>query len=244
MRGSHILARSLGDATSAATIDPDRRAKVACWAVLYDMLSCGDALFRDAAAGELRLRLDEHFVGPVPDTIDLAITRAALDSMPSTHQRTFATLAQEWEIALDADDAALLARLPPIAIEPPASRPAEIVVALTSADCVASRVDLAHLHARTLARGWLLKRHARYCVSASCATIVDDDESATELIINALGDLVPHGAEARRTGHDAVAATIIGTRSATWQRRLQSGYLHHRQAVSRLFGAYRSRHAT
>lgn len=242
MRGSRILARTLGDASSLVRSDSDRRTRTTCWTVLFDMLSRSDALHRDAAAGLLRLRLDEPFVGPVRETIDLAVTRAALDSTPATQQRTFATLAREWEVTLDADEAALLARLPAIAIEPPASPPAEIAVAVTAADCVASHVDPVQLHARTLARGWLLKRHSRYCVSAAFTTIVDDDEASTGHIIDALADVVPRGVDAKRTGHDAVAATILGASSATWQRRLQAGYLHHKQAVAWLCGAYQTRH--
>jgi hypothetical protein len=241
MRGSHILARTLGDAGSVATIKPDRRAKLACWAVLFDMLSCSDALFHDAAAGLLRLRLDEPFTGPAPDTIDMAVTRAACTSPPAERQRSFATLAQEWDVALDADDSALFARLPSIVIEPPASAPAAIAVALTAADCVASRADLTQLHARTLVRGWFLKRHARYCVSAALTPIVDDDETATERIIDVLADVVPRSVDARDTGHDAVAATIIGASSAQLRRTLEASYLHHAQAVSWLCSAYHAR---
>lgn len=239
MRGPHILARTLGNA--GAPVDPDRCAKQACWAVFFDMLSCSDALFRDAAVNHLRLRIDEPFVGPVPDRIDLAVVLGN-GPTPRRRQRSFATLAQEWDIVLDSDDAARLARLPEVALEPPASRPAAVMVALTAATCVASQADLLQLHARTVSRGWLLKRHERYCVTAALATIVDDDETATQCVVDMLADALPRSLDETRVGHDAVGATIVGADATQWQRKLQAGYLHHEQAVSRLCGAYRARY--
>lgn len=240
MRGPHILARTLGNAGAAVSIDPDRCAKQACWAVLFDMLSCSDALFRNAAANHLRLRIDEPIVGPVPDRIDLAVVLGD-GPTPGKRLRSFATLAHEWDIALDSDDAALLARLPEIALEPPASPPAAVAVALTATACVASRADLPQLHARTVARGWLLKRHARYCVTAALTTIVDDDETSTQGVVDVLADALPRDPDAGIVGHDAVGATIAGAEASRWRRQLEINYLHHEQTVLRLCGAYRAR---
>ena len=238
MRGPRILASNLRDTGAANAINADRRAQFACWTILFDLLSCSDAVLRDAAAGRLRVRVNEPLIGTVPETIDVAVMRSSTSAIAS-RQRTFATLACEWGVARDTKDAALLARLPPIAVEPAASPPAEVVVALTADDCIASRTDLAQLHARTLARGWLLKRHHPRCVTAALVAIAGDEEAATQRVIKMLAEALPREPETRCIGHDAIGATIVGV-DAPWRRELQAGYLHYEQMVSRLCGAYRT----
>jgi len=123
MRGPAIIARTL---SLPAVTDgagriwqyhsrSDRHSKVACWAVLFDLLQTSSVLQRHVDAGRVAFginrRINDFQTGRKKD-LDLVVART--DGAEAGGIRAFdlTALAETWDIALDAGDRAVLNDIP------------------------------------------------------------------------------------------------------------------------------------
>lgn len=237
MRGPGILARTMSVASRRGKSDrtwqyhsrSDHHSKVACWAVLLDMMIECDA-FREAAAhGLLGFALNRVVVAPINKTLDLVITRGSGDVARNAPTQDFAGVGGALGVVLDDDCARVLARLPILKLDDAADA-REVAVALEAKACMTEHIkSLPRLHAEILATGYLTKRgwpHAitvSYSLVNTAATFVtpsgngrvnrhrqpEDARRVVEMIDRA----VPTLNETRDFGYDVVGVTAVECRN-------------------------------
>jgi len=174
MRGQDILVRTMSVPTRRGVSSQewqyhsrsDAHSKIACWTLLFDLLTECDAARRLAARGELGFGINHVVVGPINKTLDLVLTRVA-PNRPPRQRTTFAQLADKYSICLSAEDVGLLDQLP--LVESDVSEDySEVVVALEAKACMTEHVkSLPRLHAEILATGYLAKRAMPRCIAVS-----------------------------------------------------------------------------
>lgn len=115
----------------------DYHSKLACWGILFDLLSCSELLRTHAAAGKIAFginhRMVDHTNGRKKD-LDLVICRPVQQSGEEAMRptRTFAAMADEWHIDLTASERDLLATLPSLFERPAGS----VLMALEAKACM------------------------------------------------------------------------------------------------------------
>lgn len=183
MRGPDILARTMSVETRRGAAGAawqyhsrsDAHSKVACWTLLFDAILECDVLQRDAADGRLGFAINHLMIGPINKNLDLALTRVP-PSRKAGGRETFAGLVARYGIQLDAEDKALLDKLPPIELER-SEDDAEVVLAVEAKACMTEHAkSLPRLHAEILATGYLAKQCMPQCIVVSY-TLVNGAES-------------------------------------------------------------------
>lgn len=122
MRGADILVRTMSEYRQVGTFPlplayhsrSDRHSKVLCWAVLFDLLTTSSILRGHAEAGEIGFGINYDIVDFEQNkrkALDLVICDPGLAPRRS---RTFAELAEEYGIVLNAEEQRELEALPPL----------------------------------------------------------------------------------------------------------------------------------
>jgi len=110
----------------------DRHSKVACWAILFDLLQTCSLLREQVAAGKVAFGINHElrdFKQDRKKNLDLVLC-ASHGEAPKT--KTFADYAAEWQVALQPDEAAILAQLPILRQAPVTN----VLVALEAKACM------------------------------------------------------------------------------------------------------------
>ena len=140
MFGEPILTRSIG---SARIPDKhgnvwqyhsrsDRHSKVACWAILFDLLQTCSLLREQVAAGKVAFGINHElrdFKQDRKKNLDLVLC-ASHGEVPAA--KTFADYAEDWQVMLEPAEAALLASLPILRVAPVSN----VLVALEAKACM------------------------------------------------------------------------------------------------------------
>lgn len=125
--GPHIIARSLSRATAGANgyafgntwqYHPrsDRHSKIACWAVFFDLLLRGGALYRQVRDGTVAFGINHEMRDYTHDRkkdLDLVICRRSSDRAQGGIE-TFLDMVRAYEIALSPEETSALRNLPSI----------------------------------------------------------------------------------------------------------------------------------
>lgn len=233
MRGPEILARTMSVATRRGSATrpwqyhsrSDNHSKVACWAVLFDLLLECDSLRADAVAGRVGFGINHVMVGPINKTLDLVITLTPPERK-SRPRSDFASFVKSLGISLDSSEQALLQGLPAL-LHDHKDDDSEVAVALEAKACMTEHVkSLPRLHAEILATGYLAKKAVPSCISVSYSLVnaastfitpsgdgkrinrhsqPDDARRVCDMIRTA----VPTVSDARDYGYDVVGVTVL-----------------------------------
>jgi hypothetical protein len=142
MHGPDIVARTINKATVRGTKTKkawqyhgrsDVHSKVACWAVLLDLLHSCDVFRSQASHGKVSFAVNHLMVGPINKTLDLVVCAVQRGRQPKG-RRTFAALGQHYGIQLSSSEQALLGSLP-VLEEELSSDVSEVLVALEAKAC-------------------------------------------------------------------------------------------------------------
>ena len=144
MNGLDIIARSMSVATSGSSAGrfahsnswqyhprSDRHSKIACWALMFDLLQTCDLLRTHVAAGKVAIGINHpmrDFARNRTKNLDLVICRAT----EVLGNRTFADLVLPYTIVLDDAERKILAGLP----SAPVARPATVLMAVEAKACM------------------------------------------------------------------------------------------------------------
>lgn len=99
----------------------DRHSKVACWAILFDLLLHCPLLRQHAESGKIGFGINHtmtDFTADRQKDLDLVISIPRQDPVEQNTRLTFADLAVQYGIALTTDESAALAALPPLKRRP------------------------------------------------------------------------------------------------------------------------------
>lgn len=146
MLGPGIVARSMSVATrgspggkpfqygNAWQYHPrsDRHSKIACWALMFDLLRSCESLRDHVASGRVAVGINHQmtdFARNRTKNLDLVLARG---SRRPGSGRTFANLVVPYAIRLEADELAELAKLP----DAPLAEPATVLMALEAKACM------------------------------------------------------------------------------------------------------------
>ena len=145
MRGPAIVARSLSVATTGGSgksvfqhgnawqyhSRSDRHSKIACWALMFDLLRSSELLRSHLESGKVAAGINHEmrdFAHNRAKNLDLVVCRA----LGEPSKRTFADLVGAYAIQLDDDDRRELERLPVA----PLAKPATVLMALEAKACM------------------------------------------------------------------------------------------------------------
>lgn len=233
MRGPTILARTMSVATTRGRSTrawqyhsrSDHHSKLACWTLLFDLLLECDALRRAAKQGRIGFGINHVLVGPISKTLDLVVTVVP----PGRHKgkrRTFADLAKEYGVVLDAQDQALLSALPRFE-EDNASDISEVAIALEAKACMTEHVkSLPRLHAEILATGYLARKASPRSIIASYSLVNSARTFATpsgdgnkinrhaqpsdsRRVVDMIGSAIPMVGDVQGYGYDVIGVTVV-----------------------------------
>lgn len=123
----------------------DRHSKVACWVIAFELMQTCELLRAHLANGKVVLGVNHtlrDFQTQRKKDLDLVIAQPA-ERIPDSPKRTFADMADHWALALNREERAKLARLPPAPEAPVGS----VLVALEAKACMTAHVRaLPRLH--------------------------------------------------------------------------------------------------
>lgn len=148
MRGLEILARSLSVATTGSPLGSpfkygnawqyhprsDRHSKIACWAIMLDLLNESPLLRQHAENGKIRFGINHEmtdFARSRKKNLDMVICRGS-SAQPLAGAGTFSSLRDVYRIELNSADLKCLAKLPDI----PLAKPSTVLVALEAKACM------------------------------------------------------------------------------------------------------------
>jgi len=273
MRGQDILARTMSIATSRGDkaglwqyhSRSDAHSKVACWTLLFDALIECDILRSHAEQGKLGFGINFEMVGPISKTLDLVLTRVPPNRLDRS-RRTFATLADQFRIVLDAEDQRLLNLMPTIAHDDDQDN-SEVVLALEAKACMTEHIKaMPRLHAEILATGYLAKRAMPRCIVVSYTLINTastfrtpsgagktnhhSQPSDTNRVIEMLAQAIPLARDMNNLiGYDVVGTTamhcandgspVVVDESLIWPDR--AGAVKYERMIRSLCSEYRAR---
>lgn len=236
MRGPTILARSMSIATRRGRSPrswqyhsrSDSHSKVACWALLFDLLLECDVVRDLAERGRLGFRINHMMIGAINKTLDLVLT-VVPPTRSSVGRRTFAELVEVLGVALDESDRNALIGLP-VFYEEFADDVSEVAVAVEAKACMTEHVkSLPRLHAEILATGYLAKLAAPHCISVSYSLVNaaptfvspsgkgelnrhNQPEDARR-VVQMLGNAVPAASKSNQYGYDVIGTTVVDCRN-------------------------------
>lgn len=232
MRGPEILARTMSIATRRGSTPrawqyhsrSDSHSKLACWALLLDLLLECDALRDAAAAGRVGFGINRVMVGTINKTLDLVVT-VVPPGRADLPRRRFVDLAIPYGVALTDEDRIQLDALPLLA-EDHKSDVSEVAIALEAKACMTEHVkSLPRLHAEILATGYLAKRAAPRCITVSYSLVncapsfvspsakgkVNRHQQPADArrVVDMISTAVPMVGEAGAYGYDVVGVTTV-----------------------------------
>lgn len=236
MRGPTILARSMSLATRRGKSPlawqyhsrSDSHSKIACWALLFDLLLECDVVREVAEQGRLGFRINHMLVGSINKTLDLVLTIVQPGRQPMP-RRTFADLVSVLGVALTDPDRQALAGLP-VFYEERADDVSEVAVAVEAKACMTEHVkSLPRLHAEILATGYLAKLAAPHCISVSYSLVnaspsfvspsgrgaVNQHKQPDDArrVVDMIGSAVPTASKNNQYGYDVIGTTVVDCRN-------------------------------
>jgi len=238
MRGPDIIARTMSVATTRGALRggaawqyhsrSDHHSKLACWALMFDLLLGCDVLRKAAADGRIAFAVNHVMVGPINKTLDMVVTIAD-PKRAKTDEATFASMADELGVRLADDDRAALRQLPSIRVEH-RNEIAEVVIAVEAKACMTEHVEsIPRLHAEILATGYLARRAAPHCMIVSftlvnAAEMFRSPDTSAKLtqhkqpvdalrVVEMISHAVPRVEELGGYGYDAIGVTVIECRN-------------------------------
>ena len=272
MRGPAILARTMSNATTRGRSPrawqyhsrSDSHSKVACWAVMFDLLLECDVLRTAAAEGQIGFGINHVMVGPINKTLDLVVT-VVPPSREVDQRRCFADLTTPFGIVLDDQDRAALESLPRIEEERGADV-SEVAIALEAKACMTEHVkSIPRLHAEVLATGYLAKKAAPRCIAVSYSLVnaapyfvtpTSDGKTNRHTqpddarrVVDMLGRAIPLASDVREFGYDVIGVTVLDCRNdgspVTVMSELpapqRSDHVHYEWMIRSICSEYRSR---
>lgn len=274
MRGPGILARTMSvPAKRGASATrwqyhsrSDRHSKVACWTMLFDLLLECDVMRNRAQHGQLGFRMNHVMVGKINKTLDLVVTRVQ-PPRPKAERRTFAGLAEAYEIVLSPAERKLLARLPAVEEDRREGDAFEVAVGVDTKACMTNhRRALRRLHTRMLATGYLAKKAAPHCISVSYDLVNAAETFRTpsgdgskvnahtqpgdaQSVVKMLATALPMSTEIPHFGYDAIGVTVIDCKNDGSPVELvtaapaptASDHVSYERMIRAICSAYRSR---
>ncbi len=233
--GPEILARTMSVATARGKGSrkwqyhsrSDTHSKVACWTLLFDLLTQCDVLHDAASKGKIGFGINHVIVGPINKTLDLVVTWRTRSGR--SRRRSFADLAAAYGIVLTPYERLVLDRLPRVE-EDRADDVSEVAIALEAKACMTEHVkSLPRLHAEILATGYLAKLAAKECIAVSYSLVnaasrfVTPSPSAqtnrhaqpadARRVVRMLGTAIPTRASTPEYGYDAIGITVLDCRN-------------------------------
>lgn len=231
-RGPAILARTMSVATcrgKSATrwqyhSRSDNHSKVACWTVLFDLLTQCDAVGRLAREGRLGFRINHVLVGPINKTLDLVLTLVDPDRDAGLRSN-FAAQVDRYGIVLDPAERKALESLP-LVLEDLRSDVHEVAVALEAKACMTEHgKSIPRLHAEILATGYLARLAAPRCITVSYNLVnaaptfvssegkgkVNKHKQPTDAkqVVDMLGKAIPLARTAPGLGYDVIGVSVL-----------------------------------
>lgn len=206
----------------------DTHSKVACWAVLFDLLIECDSLKNAAMGGHVGFGINHVMVGPINKSLDLVVTVA-----PSTRQRRrrtlFSDLVERHGIVLSDEDRLALQQLPALEMDHKDDI-SEVAIALEAKACMTEHIkSLPRLHAEILATGYLAKRAAPRCITVSYSIVNAADTFLTpskdgklnahsqpedaRRVVEMIANAVPMVSDSRDFGYDVVGITALACKN-------------------------------
>jgi hypothetical protein len=129
MRGPDILARTMSVPRQLKPSHPcpwqdhprsDHHSKIACWGILFDLLSTSELMREHSASGKIAFGINHKMVDHTnnrPKNLDLVLCRpevGAAAPKKTSKARTFAGLAGRFALELTDDDRQVLESIPPL----------------------------------------------------------------------------------------------------------------------------------
>lgn len=238
MRGPDIIARTMSIAMSRGAARgggawqyhsrSDHHSKLACWALMFDLLLECDVLRKAAADRRIAFAVNHVMVGPINKTLDMVVTLA--DPKRAVEgSRTFAGMADELGIRLSDEDRSALQQLAPIRVERKEDV-SEVVIAVEAKACMTEHVkSIPRLHSQILAAGYLARQAAPHCITVSYSlvnaagtfrspgangkTTVQKQPAGAMCVVEVLSQAVPRVEEVGADGYDVVGVTVIDCRN-------------------------------
>lgn len=275
MRGPQILARTMSVATKRGGDESawqyhsrsDTHSKVACWAVLFDLLCECDVLREQAQRGLIAFGINHVMVGPINKTLDLVLTRLPR-ARPPGRRLVFAELVDRYGVQLSEEDRRLLATLPVVEADS-ADDVSEVAVALEAKACMTEHLkSIPRLHAEILATGYLAKKAVPRCIGVSYSLVNaaptfrspgglgkinrhKQPESAHR-VVEMLGTAVPLAREGGPYGYDVIGVSVLDCRNDGTPVTIlsdppapsRSDHLHYERMIRSICSEYRSRFPT
>lgn len=273
MNGPEILVRTMSVATTRGSSSrpwqyhsrSDNHSKVACWTVLFDLMSECDVFREHVAEGRIGFGINFVMVGGINKTLDLVVTRLPA-TRTKTKRITFSDLVEQYGIQLDAKERKILVSLPSMEGESTAHDVSEVAIALEAKACMTEhKKSLPRLHAEILATGYLARRAQPHCitvsysmVNASTLFISPSGEGkenehvqpeSARCVVDMLAKAIPLQTESRDVGYDVVGAIVVDCRNDGSPVALLRGspapdkrsHLHYERMITSLCGQYRGR---
>jgi hypothetical protein len=225
---SHPTTRGSGTQPWQYHSRSDTHSKLACWTLLFDLLTQCDAARAKAASGSLGFRLNHIMVGPINKTLDLVVTVVPPDR-ENVARRDFRGLADELGVVLDAAERRILAGLP-VVFEDRRDDVSEVAVALEAKACMTEHSkSMSRLHAEILATGYLARQAAPRCITVSYSMVnaaphfvspgaraarnLHDQPSDARRVVDMLTRAIPLARNASGIGYDVVGVTVVECRN-------------------------------
>jgi hypothetical protein len=272
MYGPDIVARTINKPTVRGTKSKrewqyhgrsDVHSKVACWAVLFDLLDSCDIFNTQATQGKISFAVNHLMVGPINKTLDLVICAVPKGRKPRG-RRTFAQLGEHYGIQLSPDDQTALAGLPVIE-EELSSDVSEVLIALEAKACFTDLVgSIPRLHAEILATGYLAKQAAPSCITVSYTlvngassfvspgkqgNVKKHSESEAKAVLDMIRKAIPTAHNQPAFGYDVIGASLIECRNDGSQVKIlntppapaHTDFIYYERMMTSLCGVYRSK---
>ncbi len=275
MRGPNILARTMSVATRRGNDSAawqyhsrsDNHSKVACWAVLFDLLAECDVLQEQARRGAIGFGINHVMVGPINKTLDLVLTLVP-PSRSAARRANFADLVERHGIRLDDEDRSVLHGLP-VVEEDSDQDVSEVTIALEAKACMTEHLkSIPRLHAEILATGYLAKRAAPRCISVSYSLVNAADTFCSpgraakinqhrqpedaRRVVQMLGTALPPASEVGGFGYDVIGVSVLDCRNdgsevvvrSDAPAPSRSDHFHYERMIRSICAEYRSRFPT
>jgi hypothetical protein len=202
MHGPHIIARTMSSPSVRGTDGSlwqyhsrsDQHSKVACWAVVFDVLQRSEWLRNRAVSGKVAFGINHEMTDFAQNRKkDLDLVLCVPSSATSVTNLTLATLAQRYAIHLEAGEQAILDSLPQLRLAPVGA----VLVAVESKACMTAHVKaLPRLYDELNSSQQTIRGNTESAVAVGLALV----NAATEFLSPTNGGKVakhrqPHSAE-------------------------------------------------
>lgn len=236
MKGLEIITRSMSVPTVVDSNDrawqyhsrSDQHSKLACWAILFDLLQTSHLLRRHVADGKVAFginrQINDWATGRKKD-LDLVIARGGDDS---TKSFDLAVLAKKWSVVLTKDEERILAELP---TSPEGAAGSTVLVALEAKACMTAHIkalprlydELTSSHAtvhgdsqNALAIGFVMVNHAETFISPGrqiAGTPTISRHKQPEVTVRTLAKVKEinrrSGPHSNQSGFDALGVLVV-----------------------------------